>query len=271
MLDKSFKEKYGPWVALIGAAEGIGEAYSIALAKRGLHIIMVDKAKESLGKLANRLEEEFASKCLLIDIDMYQKDAVSIIMEQVKNVDCRLMIYNAAYSRVKSFIELEDDEVDQFITINAETQVKLVHQFSKYLVRNNKRGGILLMSSLAGLIGVQLVSTYAATKAFTWNLAEALHFELKENNIDVMSCLAGATITPTYADTKPSYGWIKPKVMHPDEVAEMALNKMGKMALFIPGFSNRLNYFILTRILPRKWAASIANKAIYDMYKDNLN
>lgn len=126
------------------------------------------------------------------------------------------------------------------------------------------------MSSLAGLIGMQLVSPYAATKAFAWNLAEALHHELQQHKIDVMACIAGATATPAYLKTKPKYGWPKPAVMRPEEVTEQALNKLGKKVLFIPGFSNRLNYFILTRLMPRKMAASIANKTMAKMYINEL-
>jgi hypothetical protein len=123
------------------------------------------------------------------------------------------------------------------------------------------------MSSLAGLIGMQLVSSYAATKAFAWNLAEALHHELKPQQIDVMACIAGATATPAYLKTKPTYGYLKPLVMNPTDVAESTLQKIGKKALFIPGFSNRMNYFILTRLLPRKMAASVANKTMLTMFE----
>jgi short-subunit dehydrogenase len=268
MLDKSFTKKYGPWVVLIGAAEGIGKAYSIALAKRGMNIIMVDKAGDIQNDLAERIEREWKVHTIRIDIDLFTKDAVSIILKQVERVDCRLLIYNAAYSKVKPFIDLNEDEIDHFIKINAEVQIKLVHQFSIYLTAGKRGGAILLMSSLAGLIGVQLVSTYAATKALTWNLAEALHYDLKKENIEVMACLAGATITPTYKTTNPKYGLLKPKVMQAEEVAELALKNLGKKILYIPGFSNRLNYFILTRLLPRKWASYIANKTIYGMYMD---
>ena len=177
MLDKSFKEKYGPWAVLIGAAEGIGEAYSISLAKRGMNVLMVDKSNHSLLKLAEKIAQEYGVKTKSIALDLYEEEAVSIIINEVEKMNCSLLIYNAAYSKVKAFVDLDEMEIDHFTKINSDSQIKVVHQFSKYLVDKNKSGGILLMSSLAGLIGVQLVSTYAATKALTWNLAEALHYE----------------------------------------------------------------------------------------------
>ncbi len=77
------------------------------------------------------------------------------------------------------------------------------------MIEKNKSGGIILMSSLAGLLGMQLIAPYASSKAFAWNLAEALFHELKPNNIDVMACIAGATATEAYLKTNPKYGWVK--------------------------------------------------------------
>ena len=182
-------------------------------------------------------------------------------------LDCRLLIYNAAHSRVKPFLQASMAELDTYIDVNCRTPLKLVHGFGSLLTASGRQGGILLMSSLAGLIGMQLVAPYAATKAYTWNLAEALHHEWNGSQIDIMACIAGATATPAYLSTKPEYGWFKPSVLDPDKVAAGALNKLGKKTRYIPGFSNRLNYFILTRLMPRRTAAGIANRTMEKMYR----
>lgn len=263
-----FKKKYGNWAIVVGSAEGLGEAYSEALAKRNINLIMVDNQKDSLTNLAKQLEKEYEIKTIQVLLDLSDSDAVQKIMNEITKVDCRLLIYNAAYSLIKPFINHTEKELDNFIDINTKTQLKLVHQFVQYLTSKKSSGGILLMSSLAGLIGMQLVSTYAATKAFSWNLAEALHYELKSQHIDVLACVAGATETPAYLKTKPTYGFFKPLVMKPENVAHAAIKQLGKRALFIPGFSNRMNYFILTRLLPRKLAASVANKTMLTMFEE---
>lgn len=266
MSETTFKNKYGTWCLVVGAAEGLGEAYSIALAKRNMNIIMVDNQKVLLDALSHQLGQDYGVETIRLHMDLREEDAFEKMMTQLKNADCRLLIYNAAYSLIKPFIHHTIEELDHFIDINTRTQIKLVHQFSQHLIRKKQSGGVLLMSSLAGLIGMQLVSPYAATKAFAWNLAEALHHELKPYKIEVTACIAGATATPAYLKTKPKYGFLKPSVMQPESVAESALKNLGKQTLFIPGFSNRLNYFILTRLLPRKMAASIANNTMGKMY-----
>jgi hypothetical protein len=113
-----------------------------------------------------------------------------------------------------------------------------------------------------------MVAPYAATKAFSWNLAEALFHELKPYNIDVLACIAGATSTPAYLATDPRYGKIKPQIMKPSAVTEEAIGKLGRKARHICGASNRLNYFILTRLLPREMASRMANRVMKKMYSN---
>ncbi len=69
-----------------------------------------------------------------------------------------------------------------------------------------------------------------------------------------------------YLGTNPKYGFFKLLVQQPSKVAALELKNPGKCALFIPGFSNRFNYFVLTRILPRKMASYFANKTMKLMY-----
>jgi len=263
----NFKKKYGPWVIVVGAAEGLGEAYSTALAKRQVNLLMVDNQLIAMETLANKLQENFGIQTKQLHLDLSEKGAAEQIIKTSKNLDAGLLVYNAAYSLIKPFTDHSPEELDTFIQVNTHTQIKLVHAFSKHLINQKREGGILLMSSLAGLIGMQLVAPYAATKAFSWNLTEALHYELKPHHITVIACIAGATATPAYLKTNPKYGFFKPAVMNPADVAEAALKNLGKKTLFIPGFSNRLNYFILTRLMPRKMAASIANRTMGKMYE----
>jgi len=265
-----FRERYGDWALVAGAAIGLGESFCVALAKQGINLFMIDNREEQLISLSCKLAKEYGIQTVPFCIDLFQTDAVEQIMEKISAIEIRLMIYVAAFSQIKRFGNYTSDDLDHYININVSTPLKLVHTFSNRLIAQKQSGGIILMSSLAGLLGMQYIVPYAASKAFTWNLAESLHHELKPFKIDVMACIAGATATEAYLGTKPQYGFIKPQVQQPSEVAELALNKLGKRALFVPGFSNRLNYFILTRILPRKMASYFANRTMKTMYSKNV-
>ena len=120
------------------------------------------------------------------------------------------------------------------------------------------RGGIVLMSSLAGSQGSPNLATYAATKSFTTILAEGLWKELKPHGVDVLACVAGAILTPGYQQAesaKPAPGTLDART-----VAEGTLNALGRGPIFVPGAVNKVGRFVLTRLLSRRAAIAIMSK-----------
>jgi short-subunit dehydrogenase len=262
-----FSKRYGQWALVAGAAEGIGAAFCEELATRGMNLIMVDVKGAEMELLATDLEGNYSISVRRLLLDLSHYDAAETMIAIMKELDCRLLVYNAAYSRVKPFLEAGPGELDMYLDVNARTPLKLVHEFAGFLKEAGKPGGILLMSSLAGLWGTSLVAAYSGTKAFNLALAEALSHELKPHKINVSVVCAGATATPGYLGTNPSYGFIRPSVMEPGRVASIALNHLGRKTLIIPGISNKLTYFLLTRIFPRSVSANLVNLTMARTYK----
>lgn len=261
------KERYGEWGLVAGAAEGLGAAFARTLASWGINVILVDVNDRKMHETARKLEMEFGIKTEALDIDLSQGERLDVLMDKTTKLGCRLIIYNAAYGPVKDFLANTLEELDYYVNLNSRTPLHLIHRFLKSLPEDHN-AGILVMSSLAGLWGTQLVVPYGATKAFDYNLAEGLHYELKDRNIDVMACCAGATDTPNYRSTKPKKNLFGPSILNPDYVAERALRKLGKRALYIPGLSNQLTYFLLTRVFPRSFSAGMMNRVMSKMYRD---
>jgi short-subunit dehydrogenase len=263
------KDSYGSWCLVAGAAEGLGEGWSTALAEREMDIIMVDQQGDLMHALGDRLERDFGVRTRRLQLDLGDEGSVPAMMDAVKETSCRLLVYNAAYSRVKKFVENDPGDLDRYIEVNVRTPNRLVHAFAFHHAGDpGRKKGIVLMASMAGLWGTRFLAPYGATKAFNQLLAEALHHELKQDNFDVMACVAGATATPAYLGTHPQYGRIRPHVMDPRQVVEGALGSLGRKALYIPGFQNQLNYFIMTRILSRKTTTRLFNRVISRMYPD---
>ncbi|MBU2652210.1 MAG: SDR family NAD(P)-dependent oxidoreductase [Bacteroidetes bacterium] len=260
-----FKEKYGPWAVVAGAAEGLGRSFCISLAQRKMNIIMIDFKEGSLKELSQKISSDYGIEVLPVFLDLIRDDAWETIADISDKYDCGLLVYNAAYSKVKPFLEQSHNDLDSHLFINNRTLTHLVHCFTGRW-KNRRQGGILVMASLAGLFGTGFVPTYSASKAYCLTLAEALHFELKRYNIDILACLAGATATPAFLATNPARTKFGPSVMNPEIVAEKALRKLGSKNLYIPGYFNRLSYFFLQRLLPRKVAAGIVNTTMDKMY-----
>ena len=262
--------KYGDWCLVAGAAEGLGEAYSTALAEQGMNLIMVDLQKNRLDSLSRQLEASFGVRTITLIIDLVSVDSVKIMMEAISKTHCRLMIYNAAFSRVQKFLKNDTDMLDQYIEVNTRTPIQLIHGFCQFHAENPQlKKGILLMSSLAGSWGTNLLAPYGASKAFNQILAESLHYELKGEGFDVLACIAGATSTPAYLASLPPGKAKNRSTMTPEAVVNSALKALGNRPFVIPGFRNKLTYFMLTRILPRRASLRIMNHAVGSMYREN--
>ena len=266
-----FLTRYSQWGLVAGAAEGIGAAYCEELAKKGMNVILVDMKKDEMEAHARHLENTYGIITKKLLADLSDPGAPAKCMDMIMEVNCRLLIYNAAYSRVKPFLSAAPDELDLYVNVNARTPVRLVHAFAAYLKQGTMTGGILLMSSLAGLWGTRLVASYSGTKAFNLALAEALHHELKPSGIDVHVVCAGATASPGYLETRPSYGFIRPSVMKPERVAAIAIRNLGKKTLIIPGTNNKMSYFLLSRILPRSVSSFLVNNTMARTFKHKMH
>lgn len=270
-MKKSFIDTYGSWGLVAGAAEGLGEAYSTSLARRGMNLIMVDHNERGLQDLAARLEAEHEITVKKVFLDLGDKTAVDGMMKEVEQTSCRFFVYNAAYSKVKRFSENSTRDLDNYVDVNMRTPIRLLHAFTTFHENDTThRKGVILMSSLAGVWGTKLLAPYGSTKAFNRILAEALHHELKEQNFDIMTCVAGATATPAYLGTAPKYGRIRPHVMQPGRVVEETLRSIGRRAVFVPGYRNRFTFFLLHRILGRKLSVRLFNRTVGKMYREKL-
>ena len=262
-----FKKRYGEWALVAGAAEGIGQGFTTALAQQGINVVMADRNQDAMNHLATKVREDYGIEVKEILVDLEMEDALDVLLQSIGDIDCRLLIYVAAYSNVKPFLSNEKEELDTYINVNSRTPIQLVHGFANRLQSQNSSGGIILVSSLAGLLGPPLVAPYAATKGFLIRLAESLSTEFKPLNIDISVCCAGLTATPTYQENTPEATRTKLKPMDPIQVADYAINQLGRKAVCIPGWKNRFIFFLLLRLLPRSVSSKILGKTMKKMYE----
>lgn len=262
------KTKYGAWCLVAGAAEGLGEAFSQSLAKKGMNLIMVDVQKDRLDSLAAQLESSHSVRVKTLMADLASEESIEKMMELIRETHCRLMIYNAAFSRVQKFIDYDPAMLDSYVQVNMRTPLQLIHAFCNlFSSAQEHRKGILLMSSLAGSWGTQLLAPYGGTKAFNHILAESLHYELKGSGFDVLACISGAISTPAYLSSLPPGKKKVRPVMDPDTVVETSLRALGHRPFVIPGTKNKLIYFLMTRVLPRRISVRVMNRAVRGMYE----
>lgn len=266
---KDFKEKYGPWALIAGGSEGIGGAYADLAASQGLNVVILALDDESLNKKAVELTEKFTVEVLTIQIDLASPNLLEIVIEKTKDLEIGFLVYNAALADVGSHFQRDLEFELKRIAINCTGPFVLSYHFGKEMALR-QHGGIVIMASGTGLLGSPYYTHYAATKAYDIVLAEGLWYELKPYNVDVIACIAGLTSSPALGDamkeenkvTKGSF------VMTPKEVAEEAVENLGKKPSIITGAPNRRKMFLVSRLLPRRIGVKEIGKHALENFLD---
>lgn len=258
---------YGNWALVAGAAEGLGAAFTTILAAQGFNLILIDNQAPALQSMAETVTRQYPVEVRQLLVDLSSPDAADRCLAEVTATGCRLLIHVAAYSKVSRFIDLGSADLERFVDVNIRSLLNLVHGFSKALIARNEPGGMVLVSSLAGLVGPQFVATYAATKAFSIRLTQALTQELKPHGIDLTVCMSGMVATPTLLKSNPNLDNGGSRLANPATVVNQALSNLGKRSHCIPGWQNRMQFFLLQRIFPHRLSSWFVNRAMNQMYR----
>ena len=256
-----FKTKYGPWALVAGASEGLGAAFAETLAKRGLNLILIARRLDKLAELAAELKNTYKIEVNYYAVDLADFQQPKLLVSQLE-FPIGLLVYNAAYAPIGYFEDIAEEDLSKIVDVNIKTPLLLSKLVSTNMISRGK-GGIVLMSSLAGTQGSPKIATYAASKAFNIILAEGIWHELRKHGIDVLATCAGAITTPGYKtaqNTKDALG-----TLDANTVAKTTLNALGKGPKVVPGFTNKLAHFFMGRIFSRKLAINIMNKNTKDL------
>lgn len=256
MRNAQFREKYGQYALVVGGSYGLGAAFGEAIARRRVNVILVARQEDRLMATAARLKETYGVDVIAFAADVADYESVKKRLSEL-NVPIGLLVYDAAYAPIGRFEDVSEDQLLRATEVNVRAPLLLAKFLSVPMIARG-RGGIVLMSSLAGSQGSPNLAAYAATKSFNAILAEGLWKELKPRGVDVLACMAGAILTPGYREAesaKPAPGTLEAK-----DVAEQTLNSLGKGPIVIPGAVNKVARFLLTRLLSRRAAIAIMAK-----------
>ena len=254
--EQSFLQKYGAWAVVAGAGEGLGAAFAHDLARRGMNVLLIARRKHQIEDVAAQIRSTFNVETRCLDRDLGEAETLIEVERELREREVGILVYNAAYSPFGSFLDMEVGEIEQTVAVNVVGPLAFTRALAPAMRKRN-RGGVVLMSSLAGLQGTPGLVPYSSSKAFNIVLGEGLWRELRESGIDVVTCIAGAVHTPGYTrfSNRDTLGIQSPKM-----VARQTLDALHKGPRFVPGITNRFYAQLLSRLLPRNVAiAMLAN------------
>ena len=239
---RNWRSKYGPWAVVTGASDGIGRAIAISLAEAGLNLVMVARRRDALQALATGLMQAHDIETRIVAVDLGQRAEVDTIFSSVKDIEVGLLAAIAGFGTSGPFTDSPIVHELDMVDVNCRAVVELSHHFARRFAAQ-RRGGLVLMSSLLAFQGVPRAATYAATKAFIQTFAEGLRLELSSSGVDVVASAPG----PVRSGFEARADMRMTAAASPLVVARGTLDALGRRTTVRPGF---LSKFLEASLLP---------------------
>ncbi|HIP52628.1 MAG TPA: 3-oxoacyl-ACP reductase FabG [Chromatiales bacterium] len=208
-------------IALVtGASRGIGQAIAHALGKEGATVVGTATSQGGADAIAERLREAgIAGTGMMLDV----ADATSV-ESVVKAIGTQfgaptILVNNAGITRDNLLMRMKEEEWDAII----ETNLTSVYRMSKAVLRGMmkaRRGRIISISSVVGVMGNAGQTNYAAAKAGMTGFTKALAREVGARNITVNA------VAPGFIDTDMTRAL--PEDQRDGLLSAIPLNRLGR-------------------------------------------
>ncbi len=155
----------GKTAIITGAAGGIGSAISLRFAQEGANIFICDLEQSAGKELKKRISRQ-GVKAIFFPMDVtLEADWKRLISEVEKiNLTLDILVNNAGINIRKPIEEMEVDEWDTMMRVNVRS-IFLSLKHTLPVMRNQKSGSIINMSSICGLVGHKYTpEAYTASK-----------------------------------------------------------------------------------------------------------
>lgn len=247
----SFDAKYGPWALVTGTGrtEGLGFEFANQLAAKGIHLILVDLLAEENEQRAEEIRNAHGVEAIPIGMDLGTRGFRDDLLTAVGGREVGLLVCNHMYSpeETRAVLDMEPEQLDAMIDINSRAYTHLVRAFGRPMVARG-RGGIVLITSGAGVIAPPYATCYAANKGYQRLLGEGLWYELKGTGVDVTVVVAGMMNTQVDALS----GYPRFIIMETEPVVREVLDALGTRVRVVPGPVNKSIMFVQNRIMSVK-------------------
>ncbi len=178
-----------------GAAQGIGKAIATLLAARGAAVMVCDINLEMANETAREIELN-GGKCSAIKTDVTQPaDADQIVKETIEKFGALdILVNNAGITKDNVLLRMKEDQWDQVMAVNLKGTFNCTKAAIRVMMRQ-KRGTIINVASITGLMGNAGQANYSASKAGVIGFTKAVAREYADRGITVNAVAPGFIAT----------------------------------------------------------------------------
>lgn len=249
------KNVAGEVVLITGAGSGIGRLMAQEFAALGTVLVLWDINQEGMKETARLTKESGASRVHYYLCDCSDKSEVYRVADQVKREvgDISILVNNAGIVTGKKFMDAPDSLIEKTVEVNTMAHFWTYKAFLPAMIANN-HGHLVSIASSAGLIGVNGLADYCASKFAAVGFAESVALELLatgKNGVKTTIVCPYFINTGMFDGCQTKWPRLLP-ILNPEYVAKKIIHAVltDQVYLLLP----RSMYFIaaLKNILPMK-------------------
>ena len=231
----------GKVAVVTGAAQGIGKAVAILLARNGADMVVSDVNLEKAGETAKEIEA-IGRKAMAIRVDVAHlgdvEQMVDAVLEGFGRID--ILVNNAGITRDKLILRMTEEDWDAVLSINLKGTFNCTKAVVKQMSKQ-RSGKIVNIASVSGEMGNAGQANYSASKAGVIGLTKTIAREFAQRGINVNAVAPGYIQTPM-TETLPDK--VKEELRRmiplerlglPEDVAEAVLFLVSETSSYITG------------------------------------
>ncbi|MBN3312708.1 GBB2 protein, partial [Atractosteus spatula] len=183
-----------------GATSGIGKAYAIELARRGLDLVLISRSEKKLMAVATHIEAQFGRQTRVIQADFTEGATIYPgISEQLTGLEIGILVNNVGMNyagMLVHFLDVPNPEqrISDVISCNILSVTQMTRIILPQMVERG-RGLIINLSSEAASEPQPMLTLYSATKIFITYFSRGLNAEYRSRGITVqVSHHTGVTV-----------------------------------------------------------------------------
>jgi short-subunit dehydrogenase len=185
-----------PVIVITGGSSGIGEATARLFAKHGYRVVIAARRYERLEAVAAEIESA-GGQAFPVAVDVGNWEEIQSMVQRVlQRYNCiDILFNNAGFGRVGWLEELEiEGDIENQVRVNLLGVIHTTRAVLPHMIAQRK-GHVINMSSLAGLVATPTYSLYSATKFGVRGFTEAIRREVGLYNIHVTGIYPGSVVT----------------------------------------------------------------------------
>ncbi|XP_036599901.1 short-chain dehydrogenase/reductase family 16C member 6-like [Trichosurus vulpecula] len=181
IIPKPKKKVAGEIVLITGAGSGLGRLLALKFVRLGAIVVLWDINQEGLAETCRLAKEHSSARVHAYTCDCSKRREIYKVAEQVKKEvgDVTILINNAGVVTGKPFLEISDDLVEKSFLVNAFAHIWTYKAFLPAMIAGN-HGHLVCISSAAGLVGINGLGDYCASKFAAFGFAESIYLELRK-------------------------------------------------------------------------------------------